>query len=389
MDYSFQFTVKSNYNTVAEAIRKATQICGNGCKERPGGEFSFRISGLKFFLYVSESNDICTLRLLLKNNGSTSNYILQAYDRFLISLVQSGLDIPVVPGKPYIVTTVAIGGGIEQKYTSSQPFSVGGAVVGGFLFGDLGAIVGGYGGTRKGQTKSFLSNSALFLLCYSNGMIEEKEVKKNTKLYAEVMAKLNADPVIPKRPISADNMENILKENQESVSSILGRVIPAIICVSLIAWLLGYFPSSKKHTTQRTTTVTTETYPAIAEKESEEKEKKEMILDNNFVSISFNKVEPTFGIEGFYVYLDIENKTENKTLWIYLDEGSVNGKMCSAVMNAMPVYITPGNTSKNPFIFPAQEHIEEVTKLQFRINVADKDTMSDYFYSDLITIDLS
>lgn len=132
----------------------------------------------------------------------------------------------------------------------------------------------------------------------------------------------------------------------------------------------------------------TENTTASATEPSAEKNT-QILIDNKYICASFNRVDPTFGIEGFYVYLDIENKTENKTLWIYLDEGSVNGQMCSAVMNAMPVYITPGNTSKNPFIFPAQEHIEEVTKLQFRIHVADKDTMSDYFYSDLITIDLS
>lgn len=239
MDYSFQFTVKGNYNTIAEAIRKATQICGNRCKERPGGEFSFRISGLKFFLYISESNEICTLRLLLKNNGSTRNYILQAYDRFLVSLEQSGLEIPVVPGKPYIVTTVSIGGGIEQKYTSTQPFSVGGAVMGGLLFGDLGAIVGGYGRTRKGQTKSFLSNSAFFLLCYSNGMIEEKEVRKNTKLYAEVMAKLNAAPVIHKDESTLAYMEQVSKIKSFYDTPLAFRMFLAFLIIAFLLWSLN------------------------------------------------------------------------------------------------------------------------------------------------------
>lgn len=197
MAFSFQFTVNSDYSTVANAVRTAAIKLKTKCKERPGGEFSFRVSGLKFFLYVSESNEICTLRFLQRND-SGKKAVLEAYDRILVALEDAGLEIPVVPGKPYIVTTLQLGGGIEQTFVGKQSFSMGGAAVGGFLFGDLGAAIGGFSGPVKGKTKSFLSNSAFFLLCYSNGMIEEKEVRKNTKLYAEVMAKLNATPVIHK-----------------------------------------------------------------------------------------------------------------------------------------------------------------------------------------------
>ena len=168
------------------------------------------------------------------------------------------------------------------------------------------------------------------------------------------------------------------------------RVVLAILAIVGGA-TIGSFIAPKKTATPKAETPTVSVSTVSSESATDPSTEKttQILVDNKYISASFNRVEPTFGIEGFYVYLDIENKTENKTLWIYLDEGSVNGQMCSAVMNAMPVYITPGNTSKNPFIFPAQEHIEEVTKLQFRIHVADKDTMSDYFYSDLITIDLS
>lgn len=172
--------------------------------------------------------------------------------------------------------------------------------------------------------------------------------------------------------------------------SMRARVVLAILAIVGGA-TIGSFIAPKKTSTPKAETPTVSVSTVSSESATDPSTEKttQILVDNKYICASFNRVEPTFGIEGFYVYLDIENKTDNKTLWIYLDEGSVNGQMCSAVMNAMPVYITPGNTSKNPFIFPAQEHIEEVTKLQFRIHVADKETMNDYFLSDLITIDLS
>ena len=203
MVYSFQFAVKGEYTTVANAVRQASQRCGRGAKEHTGGEFVFRSSvpgslgSVKFTLYISESNQVTTLRFMCKTTSSKS-YVLAAYDHFLVSLEATGLEIPVVPGKPYIVTSLQLGGGLEQQYTTRQQFSMSGALVGGLVFGDLGAIIGGYNGARKTYGKTVLSRSALFLLCYSNGMVEEKEVHKNSKLYAEVMAKLNATPVIQK-----------------------------------------------------------------------------------------------------------------------------------------------------------------------------------------------
>lgn len=208
MAFSFQFTVHANYEITANAVHAAVRNVGQSYRERPGGGRSFRVSGQKFFLYLSESEGVTTLRFLNKANSGKKN-VMQAYDRFIITLGQVGLDIPVIPGKPYIVTTMQIGGGIEQKFTSTQNFSVGGAVVGGLLFGDLGAVIGGYSGTRRGQTRSFLSNSAFFLICYSNGWIEEREVRKNSTLYAEVMAKLNAAPVIRKESLDSERMDYI------------------------------------------------------------------------------------------------------------------------------------------------------------------------------------
>lgn len=204
MDFTYQFTVQHNYDTVANAIRQALVDCGRRYKEKPGGGFKFRMPcarwkyAFKFVLYISETGGITTIRITEKVGSSSKKYALLSYDRFITALENCGLSIPIATGKPYIVTATQIGGGIEQQFTAKKQMSMGGAFVGGLLFGDLGAIAGAYNGKTKGKTKTAFSNSALFLICYSNGMVEEREVSKRSQLYTEVMAKLNANPVIRK-----------------------------------------------------------------------------------------------------------------------------------------------------------------------------------------------
>lgn len=203
-DISYQFTVQSGYAQTAAAIVSAVEQCKSKVKTKPGGEFSFKITPafgyfrVKFLLYISESNGITTIRIKASGNDRKKLHFM-AYDKFLNGLMAAGLDIPVVPGEPYIVTTMQIGGGVEQQFYSRQHMSVSGAIAGGLLFGDLGALVGAYGGgSTRGRTRTVISNRALFLLCYSNGMIEEREIRKGSKLYVEVMAKLGATPNIRK-----------------------------------------------------------------------------------------------------------------------------------------------------------------------------------------------
>lgn len=204
MDISYQFVVPHGYSHTASAIVDAVTLCKSKVKEKPGGEFSFKIlpaSGyfrIKFLLYISESGGNTTIRIKSSGNDLKRLHFM-AYDKFINALTEVGIDVPVLPGDPYIVTTVQIGGGIEQQFYARKQLSVGGAITGGLLFGDLGALIGAYGGGRsRGQTKTVLSNSAIFLLCYSNGMVEEKEIKKSSKLYLEVMAKLEATPNLHK-----------------------------------------------------------------------------------------------------------------------------------------------------------------------------------------------
>ncbi|MGN1383253.1 MAG: hypothetical protein ACI4W2_10625 [Eubacterium sp.] len=204
MTISYQFTVEERYDRVHSAILYAAEMCNCSVSAVSGTGFTFKMSPgsgcfkIKFIVFFSESNGITTVRITTSGTDRKS-FHFRVYDRFLEALARAGLNIPVVHGDPYIITTMQIGGGTEQRYSGKSSPSLGGALAGGILFGDVGAIIGGIGNSAaKWRTKTVLSNSALFLICYSNGMIEEQEVMKGTRLYTEVMAKLGADPVIQK-----------------------------------------------------------------------------------------------------------------------------------------------------------------------------------------------
>lgn len=241
MNLSFQFAVQKDYETVADAIRKACAASATTHREFRGGEFAYSmkmnaLASVNFVLYLSETAGVSTIRILY--NGMCSySLVLTAHDMFLDALSNTGLEIPVVSGAPYIVTTMRMSDGLEQQFTSKKQFSAGGALMGGALFGDLGAIVGGYNGKTKGKTRAAFSNSALFVLCYSNGMVEEREVKKNTRLYTEAMAKLNADPVIHKSTISNSTGRNKASKPAGGQSLPLGAGI-AIGVIIFVAILL-------------------------------------------------------------------------------------------------------------------------------------------------------
>ena len=114
----------------------------------------------------------------------------------------------------YIVSTRQIGGGIDHESLSSGPSLVG-AITGGLLFGDVGAVAGAYSGAKR-TSRAVLSDRAIFLVLFSNGLVEEMEILKTSKLYAEVMAKLNADfKVIHKPKLTEQELAIYISENKQ------------------------------------------------------------------------------------------------------------------------------------------------------------------------------
>ncbi|WP_459129200.1 hypothetical protein [Guggenheimella bovis] len=88
---------------------------------------------------------------------------------------------------PYEIVKTKI---IDTSHTSSDQVStgsaVGRAVIGGALFGDIGAIVGA--STAKRKVKEH--HTTTFMVYYDNGMTQHKTVENGSKLYEKFMAKL-------------------------------------------------------------------------------------------------------------------------------------------------------------------------------------------------------
>ena len=87
------------------------------------------------------------------------------------------------------------GDGTEQVFTShsrSKP-SLGGAIVGGLLFGSTGAILGGMN-TRtvtSGRTITRFSNTILATCRYTNGLVLNGEITVHSPFYNEIMANMS------------------------------------------------------------------------------------------------------------------------------------------------------------------------------------------------------
>lgn len=246
MKISYQFTVSETYDKVHSAILWAAEMCNCPVRAASTTGFSFNMSPgsgyfkIAFTVFFSEANGITTLRITTSGTDRKSLHF-RVYDRFLSALIRTGLSVPVVPGTPYIVTTMQLGGGTEQRFTSKSKPSLGGAFVGGILFGDVGALIGGLGNTTtRGSTKTVLSNSALFLICYSNGMIEELEVKKSTRLYSEVIAKLGADPVIHKSNIITEPEFDFRESPTAKQSSHRKKGAFVRILIFCLVYVLGF-----------------------------------------------------------------------------------------------------------------------------------------------------
>ena len=79
----------------------------------------------------------------------------------------------------------------QESISRGKNVSLGRAAVGGLMFGGAGAVVGGFSGIKKAtsQSRNIFSATVLFRVLYSNGRLIERTVKKNSREFAELMAK--------------------------------------------------------------------------------------------------------------------------------------------------------------------------------------------------------
>lgn len=119
--------------------------------------------------------------------------LFATWNAFVEVLLRSnpGVDFQLASGDFHIVSAKIMSDGIEETFSSTSKTnpSIGGALVGGALFGGVGAIIGGSRTKTKttGSTNSVFSSSILVAVRYSNGLILEGDVVKDSSVYNNIM----------------------------------------------------------------------------------------------------------------------------------------------------------------------------------------------------------
>ena len=119
------------------------------------------------------------------------------WNRFLETIMcrHPDVDFGVRTGDMEIVAAQFLGEAIEEVRVSTTQHSpsIAGAIIGGELFGDVGAIIGSTYGESHTTERSYrkLANGIFMRVRYSNGMITEGEVVKNSPDYHEILGNLH------------------------------------------------------------------------------------------------------------------------------------------------------------------------------------------------------
>lgn len=208
----YQFSLPLNINESYQLIKT---VCEKSCtvkQECPNESIEVRTKfrmgkgSLPFVFYlramengtgVMVSSDNATFTgALIAMNGSKDESVWDLPDKEWSDLIEDFQKeypaFPLLAGKPTPVVAEPCDDGMGQESISrGKNISLGRAAVGGMMFGSTGAIVGGLSGTKKAmsQTRNVFSATVLFRVLYSNGRLIERTVKKNSREYAELMAK--------------------------------------------------------------------------------------------------------------------------------------------------------------------------------------------------------
>ena len=119
------------------------------------------------------------------------------WNAFVESLckVASDVDFNIRPGDSELVAAQFVGGETEEVFVSNTRHSpsLGGAVLGGLLFGTPGAIIGSSYGTSHttGKLSTQFSGTALVKVRYSNGLIGEGKLQKNSPVYNFILVNMS------------------------------------------------------------------------------------------------------------------------------------------------------------------------------------------------------
>lgn len=149
---------------------------------------------LKIEFFIERNEKSCNVRAIFYGDVITSAKD-KWWDLCLSSLFElspnTDFGVSLAEKSPYVVGLLYLGDDMEQVYVSrtKRNTSISGFLIGGALFGDAGAIVGGMSGKQRTVGHSFtqFANSQLARLIYNNGRLWEGNITKGSKLYNEIM----------------------------------------------------------------------------------------------------------------------------------------------------------------------------------------------------------
>ena len=211
MIYTFRspLGIGETYNVIkatVESIRGKTKETYPGCivakwRTQPFHSKQYHtVFPSKFTFYVGEDivrvddgrGMMQMIPLQFKVNGYPA-----IWNAFVESLTQTApdVDFDIRPGNAELVAAQFVGGETEEVFVSNTMHSpsLGGAVLGGLLFGTPGAIIGSSYGTSHttGKLSTQFSGTALVKVRYSNGLLAEGKLQKNSPVYNFILVNMS------------------------------------------------------------------------------------------------------------------------------------------------------------------------------------------------------
>ncbi len=110
------------------------------------------------------------------------------------------------------------------------------------------------------------------------------------------------------------------------------------------------------------------------------------IWDNEYATIKYLKIEPSIGIIGYYLYLDVQSKT-GKTILVGVPESAINNYTCSIGFGS-GTQITSGNSAIVMTLLPTQKNYDHLYSIQLKLDIID-DEWNHLADSGWIELDIS
>ena len=186
------FSTQESLNLIGEVISSMGEVKN---VDRHHGTLTAKLlipikKKVPVIFYVERNDDRCKVRACFDRSASDD-----WWDFFLEALFEKypGVDfgVSLAKGDPMVAGVLDLSGDTHEIHTSvtSGGTSLGGFLIGGALFGDAGAVVGGLSGKQRTVTNSRTEYSSTLLarVIYSNGRLWEGLVYKKSQLYNEIM----------------------------------------------------------------------------------------------------------------------------------------------------------------------------------------------------------